>query len=153
LFVKGRIRFERVGDIKVVKLSVKIKCYNSVWLMFNCRRYISPTFPLSFSEKEKLGKPKEEIGNLNGFEYMYCSDLEIQYIQFEYMHFEYMYLRYHIFVLILCIHISYFHGHDTLPLHGKTRSAIDEQTEPGSRKTPPTTHSNVRWRKMIRGKK
>jgi hypothetical protein len=27
--------------------------------------------PLSFSEKENLGKPKEEIGNLNGFEYMY----------------------------------------------------------------------------------
>jgi hypothetical protein len=36
--------------------------------------------PLSFSEKEKLGKPKEEIGNLNGFEYMYLSDLKIQYM-------------------------------------------------------------------------
>jgi hypothetical protein len=36
--------------------------------------------PLSFSEKEKLGKPKEEIGNLNGFEYMYLSDFKIQYM-------------------------------------------------------------------------
>ncbi len=69
------------------------------------------------------------------------------------MYFEYMYLQYHIFVLVLRIHISYFHGHDTLPLHGETCSAIDEQTETGSRKTQPTTHSNVRWRKRIRGKK
>jgi hypothetical protein len=51
------------------------------------------------------------------------------------------------------VHKGYFHGHDTLPLHGKTRSAIDEQTENGSKKTPPTTHSNVRWRKRIRGEK
>jgi hypothetical protein len=36
--------------------------------------------PLSFSEKEKLGKPKEEIGNLNGFGYMYLTDLKIQYM-------------------------------------------------------------------------
>ncbi len=27
----------------------------------------------------KLGKPKEEMGNLNGFEYMYLSDLKIPY--------------------------------------------------------------------------
>jgi hypothetical protein len=32
--------------------------------MFDCRQYILPTLPLSVSEKEKLGKPKEEIGNL-----------------------------------------------------------------------------------------
>jgi hypothetical protein len=38
--VKGRIRFERVGDIKVVKRSVKIKCYESVWSMFDRRQYI-----------------------------------------------------------------------------------------------------------------
>jgi hypothetical protein len=51
------------------------------------------------------------------------------------------------------VHKGYFHGHDTLLLHGKTLSAIDEQTENASRKNPPTTHSNVRWRKRIRGKK
>jgi hypothetical protein len=32
--------------------------------MFDRRRYISPMLPLSISEKEKLGEPKEEIGNL-----------------------------------------------------------------------------------------
>jgi hypothetical protein len=56
-------------------------------------------------------------------------------------------LRYHIFVLVLRMHKSYFHGHDTLSLHGETRSAIDEQTETGPKKTPPTTDLNVRWRK------
>jgi hypothetical protein len=88
-----------------------------------------------FSEG-KLGKPKEEIGNLNGFEYMYLSGLKVPYL-----------------VLIFCIHISYFHGYNTFSLHGKTRSAIDEQTETGPKKTPPTTCSNVRLRKRIRGKK
>jgi hypothetical protein len=32
--------------------------------MFDCWWYILPSLPLSISEKEKLGKPKEEIGNL-----------------------------------------------------------------------------------------
>ncbi len=68
--------------------------------------------PLSFSEKEKLGEPKEEIGNLNGYDYMYLSGLKVPYFV----------------VFILCIHRSYFRVHDTLPLHGETRSAIDEQT-------------------------
>jgi hypothetical protein len=45
--------------------------------MFKRRRYILQRHPLSFSEKENLGKPKEEIGNLNGFEYMYPSDLKM----------------------------------------------------------------------------
>jgi hypothetical protein len=56
-------------------------------------------------------------------------------------------------VLILHIHKGYFHEHGTLPLHGKTCLAIDEETKNGSRKTPPTTPSNVRWRNRIRGKK
>jgi hypothetical protein len=54
--------------------------------------------PSKLFSEGKLGKPKEEIGNLNGFEYMYLSGLKVPYF----------------FVLILCIHISYFHGHDTL---------------------------------------
>ncbi len=32
---------------------------------------------LSAILRKKLGKPKEEIGNLNGFEYMYLSDLKV----------------------------------------------------------------------------
>jgi hypothetical protein len=39
LFVKGTICFERVGGIEVVKRSVKIKCYDSVWSMFDLWRY------------------------------------------------------------------------------------------------------------------
>jgi hypothetical protein len=35
--------------------------------------------PLSFSEKEELGKPKEEIGNLNGYDYMYLNGLKVSY--------------------------------------------------------------------------
>jgi hypothetical protein len=87
--------------------------------------------------RRKISKPKEEIENLNGFEYMYLSDIKVPYF----------------LVLIFHIHKGYFHVHDTLPLHGKTCSAIDEQTETGSKKTPPRTHLNVRWRKRIRGKK
>jgi hypothetical protein len=68
---------------------------------------------------------------------MYLSDLKVPYF----------------FVLILYTHKDYFYGHNTLPLHGKTCSAIDEQRENGSRKTSPMTHLNVRWRKKIRGKK
>ncbi len=56
-------------------------------------------------------------------------------------------LRYHIYVFVLHVHKSYFQGHNTLLLHGETCSAIDEQTETGPKKTPPTTHSNERWRK------
>ena len=29
--------------------------------------------------RRKIGKPKEEIGNLNGFEYMYLSDFKVPY--------------------------------------------------------------------------
>jgi hypothetical protein len=34
-----------------------------------------PKAPPQLFQEGKLGKPKEEIGNLNGFEYMYLSDL------------------------------------------------------------------------------
>jgi hypothetical protein len=35
--------------------------------------------PSQPSREGILGEPKEEIGNLNGFEYMYLSDLKIPY--------------------------------------------------------------------------
>jgi hypothetical protein len=35
---------------------------------------------LSANIRKKIGKPKEEIRNLNGFEYMYLGDLEVPYI-------------------------------------------------------------------------
>jgi hypothetical protein len=34
---------------------------------------------LSAFLRKKIGEPKEEIGNLNGFEYMYLSDLKVPY--------------------------------------------------------------------------
>jgi hypothetical protein len=114
--------------------------------MFNRQWYILPTLPLSVSEKEKLGKPKEEIENLK-------MDLNICILMIS----KYNICKLNICILLfskynisnlntLHIHRSYFRGHDTLPLHGVTCSAIDEQTETGPKKTPLTTHLNVRWR-------
>jgi hypothetical protein len=112
-----------------------------------------PTLPLSFSEKKKLGKPKEEIGNLK-MDLNICILVISKYNTFNLNICILVILRYNISNLnILHIHISYFCGHNTLPLHGKTCSAIGEQTETGPNKTPPTTHLNVRWRKRIRGKR
>jgi hypothetical protein len=115
--------------------------------MFDCRQYILPTLPPSVSKKEKLGKPKEEIGNLK-IDLNICILMISKYNICTLNICILVILRYNISNLnILRIHISYFCGHDTLPLHGETRSAIDEQTETGPKKTPPTTHSNVRRRK------
>ncbi len=114
--------------------------------MFNRRRYILPTLPLSVSKKEKLGEPKEEIGNLK-IDLNRCI-LMISKYNICKLNIFLVILRYNISNLnIFRIHISYFRGPNTLPLHGKTCSAIDEQTETGPKQTPPTTHSNVRWRK------
>ncbi len=92
-------------------------CYDSVWSMFDCRRYILPTLPLSISEKEKLGEPKEEIGNLK-------MDLNICIL----MIYKYNICKLNICILvilrhnisnlnILRIHISYFHGHNNTLVH------------------------------------
>jgi hypothetical protein len=108
---------------------------------------------LSFSEKEKLGKPKEESRNLYGFAYVNSYILLVHWYDFIYVNslYDFIYVnsydpRIHIIQIIFSsiVHKDYFHGYNTLPLHGETRSAMDEQTENGSRKTPPTTHSNVR---------
>ncbi len=111
--------------------------------------------------RKKVGESNEESRNLYGFAYVTLYIIQIHWYNFIYVNSLYgMYvnsynLRIHIIQIISSsiVHKGYFHGHDTLPLHGKTCSAIDEQTENGSRKTPPTTHSNVRWRKRVRGKK
>ena len=115
--------------------------------MFKHQQYILPMLPLSFSEKEKLGKPKGEIRNLK-MNLNICILMISKYNTCKLNICILVILRYNISNLtILRIHISYFRGHGTLPLHGKTCSAIDEQTQTGPKKTPPTTHSNVRWRK------
>jgi hypothetical protein len=115
--------------------------------MFDRWPVISPTLPLSVSEKEILGKPKEEIGNLK-MDLNICILMTSKYNVCKLNICILVILRYNITNLnIVHIHISYFPGHDTLPLHGETCSAIDEQTETGPKKASPTTHLNVRWRK------
>jgi hypothetical protein len=109
--------------------------------------YILPMLPRSISEKEKLGKPKKEIRNLI-IDLNKCILIIPKYNICKLNICILIILRYNVSNLnILCIHISYFRGHETLPLHSKTCSAIDEQPETGPKKSPPTTHSNVRWRK------
>jgi hypothetical protein len=61
--------FKRVEYFKVVKRK-RTGLYNySIHSMCGCQKYTSPPLPLSFPKK-KIGKPKEEIRTLNGFEYM-----------------------------------------------------------------------------------
>jgi hypothetical protein len=67
--------FEYV-TVKITKLS--FICYNSICLMC-CLGGIFCHCSLSAIRRNKIGKPKEEIGILNGFEYMYLSDLKVPY--------------------------------------------------------------------------
>jgi hypothetical protein len=83
--------------------------------MFDCWRYILPMLPLSFSEKEKLGEPKKEIGNLK-MDLNICILVISKYNICNLNICILVILRYNISNLnILRIHISYFRGHDTLP--------------------------------------
>jgi hypothetical protein len=81
--------------------------------MFNHWGYILLTLPLSFSEKEKLGKPKEKIGNLK-MDLNICVLVISRYNICNLNTCILVILRYNISNLnILRIHISYFHGHDS----------------------------------------
>jgi hypothetical protein len=72
--LKKRCKEVECVAVKIMKLS--ILCYDSICLMCSHRWHILPPLPLSSPGKE-IGKPKEEIGNLNGFEHMYLSDLKV----------------------------------------------------------------------------
>ncbi len=86
--------------------------------MFNRWRYILPTLPLSISEKEKLGKPKEEIGNLK-MDLNICILMISKYNICKLNICILMISKYNISNLnILHIHISYFCGHDIAFLFG-----------------------------------
>ncbi len=58
-----------------------IVSYDSVFCLINVwpSAVYFTNAPSQLFWEGKLGKPKEEIGNLNGFEYMYLSDLKIPY--------------------------------------------------------------------------
>jgi hypothetical protein len=82
--------------------------------MFDCQWYILPTLPLSVSEMEKLGKPKEEIGNLK-MDLNICILMISKYNICKLNMCILVILRYNTSNLnILHIHISYFREHDTV---------------------------------------
>jgi hypothetical protein len=84
--------------------------------MFDCRWYILPTLPLSVSEKEKLGKPKGEIGNLK-MDLNICILIISKYNICKLNICISMFSKYNISNLnILRIHISYFRWHVTITL-------------------------------------
>ncbi len=64
-----------------VKTKYFIISYDSGFCLVDVRAsavYFANT-PSQLIQEGKLGKPKEEIGNLNGFEYMYLSNLKVPY--------------------------------------------------------------------------
>ncbi len=58
-----------------------VMSYDSVFCLINVQASVVyfANAPSQLFWEGKLGKPKEEIRNLNGFEYMYLSDLKIPY--------------------------------------------------------------------------
>jgi hypothetical protein len=50
-------------------------CLVDVWLL----AVYFANAPSQLFREGKLGKPKEKIGNLNGFDYMYLSGLKVPY--------------------------------------------------------------------------
>jgi hypothetical protein len=83
--------------------------------MLDCWWYISPMLPLSISEKEKLGNPKEEIGNLK-MDLNMCILMISKYNICKLNTCVLVILRYNISNLnILHIHISYFCGTTLFP--------------------------------------
>ncbi len=62
--------------VKITKLFI----YELRFYLFDVlsRLHILPPLSLSILRK-KIGKPKEEIGNLNGFECMYLNGLKVPY--------------------------------------------------------------------------
>ncbi len=76
-------RYTKVEYV-VVKTKYFIMSYNSGFCLVNVRAlavYFVNAPSQVFCEG-KLGKPMEEIGNLNGFEYMYLSDHKVPYFYY-----------------------------------------------------------------------
>jgi hypothetical protein len=70
--------FKRVEYFKVVKTKLT-GLYNYLICSMCGHQSIFCHRSLSAFLGKKLGKPTEEIKNLNGFEYMYLSDLKVPY--------------------------------------------------------------------------
>ncbi len=66
----------------MIKAKYFIMSYNSGFCLVNVQALVVVYFanaPSQFFLDGILGKPKEEIGNLNGFENMYLSNLKVPY--------------------------------------------------------------------------
>jgi hypothetical protein len=71
-------QYEEVEYVAVKIMKLSIICYDSICSMC-CLGGIFCHCSLSAIPRKKIGKPKEENGNLNGFEYMYLGDLKVPY--------------------------------------------------------------------------
>jgi hypothetical protein len=69
---------KRFEYFKVVKMKLTGLHNYSICSMCGCWKHILPLLPLSFPEKENRWA-EGKIGDLNGFEYMYLSDLKVPY--------------------------------------------------------------------------
>ncbi len=77
----GKEQFTEVEHV-AVKMKNFIMSYNSGFYLVNVRalEVYFANAPSQLCQEGILGKPKEEIGNLNGFEYMYLSNLKVPYL-------------------------------------------------------------------------
>jgi hypothetical protein len=71
-------QYEEVKHLAVKKTKLSFISYDSICLMC-CLGGLFCHLSLSAIPRKKIGKPKEEIRNLNGFEYMYLSNLKVPY--------------------------------------------------------------------------
>jgi hypothetical protein len=71
--------YKEVEYVAVKMTKLVIMSYDSIYLMC-CLGGIFCHCSLSAILRKKIGEPKEEIGNLNGFEYIYLSDLKVPYL-------------------------------------------------------------------------
>jgi hypothetical protein len=71
-------QYKEVEYVTVKIRKLVIMTYNSICLMC-CLGGIFCHHSLSAILRKKIGEPKKEIANINGFEYMYLSDLKVPY--------------------------------------------------------------------------
>jgi hypothetical protein len=71
-------QYEEVECVAVKIINLSIICYDSICSIC-CLGGIFCHPSHSAIPRKKIGKPKEEIKNLNRFKYMYLSDLKVPY--------------------------------------------------------------------------
>jgi hypothetical protein len=114
----------RDGEIVVLKVMLRF-CLVDIR---SSAIYLANAPSQLFWERE-VRQAQGKSRNLYRFAYVNLYILQIHWSDFIYVN-SYN-LRIHIIWITFSsiVHKGYFHGHDTLPFHGKTHSAIDKQTE------------------------